>query len=55
MSPSKDDYGENTTVTKILTITYEEGGKKETASYPIIIVNDVKSITMHQTPKQVTM
>ena len=51
MSPSKDDYGENTTVTKILTITYEEGGKKETASYPIIIVNDVKSITMHQTPK----
>ena len=51
MSPSKDDYGENTTVTKILTITYEEGGKKEIASYPIIIVNDVKSITMHQTPK----
>ena len=51
MSPSKDDYGENTTVTKILTITYEEGGKKETASYSIIIVNDVKSITMHQTPK----
>ena len=51
MSPSKDDYGENTTVTKILTITYEEGGKKETAGYPIIIVNDVKSITMHQTPK----
>ena len=51
MSPSKDDYGENTTVTKILTITYEEGGKKETASYPIIIVNDVKTITMHQTPK----
>ena len=51
MSPSKDDYGENTTVTKILTITYEEGGKKEIASYSIIIVNDVKSITMHQTPK----
>ena len=51
MSPSKEDYGTNTTVTKILTITYEEGGKKETASYPIIIVNDVKSITMHQTPK----
>ena len=51
MNPSKDDYGENTTVTKILTITYEEGGKKETASYSIIIVNDVKSITMHQTPK----
>ena len=51
MSPSKEDYGTNTTVTKILTITYEEGGKKETASYSIIIVNDVKSITMHQTPK----
>ena len=51
MSPSKEDYGTNTTVTKILTITYEEGGKKETASYPIVIVNDIKTITMHQTPK----
>ena len=51
MSPTADDFGTNTILNKTLTITYTEGGVTETVSYPITIVNDVKSIAMHTTPK----
>ena len=46
MTPST--FGTNNTVTKTLLIT--DSGV--TANYPITIVNDIKSITIKQTPKQ---
>ena len=51
MSPTAADFGNSTTLNKTLTITYSEGGKTETINYPITIVNDVRSIAMHTTPK----
>ena len=51
MSPTAADFGSNTTLNKTLTITYTEDGKTETINYPITIVNDVRTVAMHTTPK----
>ena len=50
MSPT--NYDSTNKVNKTLTIKYIEDGVSGTASYPITIVNDVKSITVSQMPKQ---
>lgn len=49
MSPAS--YDNTNKVNKTLKITYEEDGKSETIDYPITIVNDIKKIEMHTTPK----
>ena len=51
MSPTAENFGSNTTLTKNLTISYTEGGKPGTVAYPITIINDVQSIIMNQNPK----
>ena len=45
MSPTS--YGSSQKVDKTLTIEYSEGGITKSINYPITIVNDVKSITVH--------
>ena len=50
MSPAASDYTNNK-VSKTLTITYTENGVTEDISYPITIINDVKSISVTTEPK----
>ena len=47
MSPAS--YGSTNKVNKTLKITYTEDGVTGTVDYPIEIINDVKSITVHST------
>lgn len=44
-------YDSSNKISKTLVITYEKDGVKETENYPIEIINDIKSITIHTTPK----
>ena len=47
MSPSS--YDSTNKLAKTLKLSYTEGGKTETADYPIEIINDIKGITVHST------
>ena len=49
MSPAS--YDSTNKVSKTLKISYTEDGVTEEVDYPIEIINDTKSITMHTTPK----
>lgn len=49
MSPSS--YDSTNKINKTLKIKYSEGDIEKTVDYPIEIINDIKSITMHSTPK----
>ena len=51
MSPAS--YDSTNKVDKTLKITYTKDGKTGTVNYPITIVNDVKSITVHSTNHKV--
>jgi hypothetical protein len=51
MSPSAEEFKSSTTINKTLKITYIQDGVSKTIDYSITIVNDVKEITMHTTPK----
>ena len=47
MSPNASEYGADYTLSKTLKIEYTKDGVTGTVNYPITIVNDVKSITIH--------
>ena len=49
---SQSLYGDSQKVTKTLKIEYTEDSITETVNYPIEIINNVKTIAMHDYPKQ---
>ena len=49
MTPSTFDS--SNTLTKTLKVTYSKDSINESVNYPITIINDIKSIAMHTTPK----
>ena len=53
MSPNASEYGADYTLSKTLKIEYTKDGVTGTVNYPITIVNDVKSITIHTIPTKV--
>ena len=53
MSPNASEYGADYTLSKTLKIGYTKDGVTGTVNYPITIVNDVKSITIHTIPTKV--
>ena len=54
MSPNASEYGADYTLSKTLKIEYTKDGVTGTVNYPITIVNDVKSITIHTIPTKVS-
>ena len=54
MSPNASEYGSDYTLSKNLKIEYTKDGVTGTVNYPITIVNDVKSITIHTIPTKVS-
>ena len=54
MSPNASEYGADYTLSKTLKIEYTKDGVTGTVNYPITIVNDVKSITIHTMPTKVS-
>ena len=44
-------FGSNTTYTKTIDLTYTEDGKSDTVSFPITVINTVKSISMKTNPQ----
>ena len=49
MSPDETNFVDNK-YSKTLKISYKEDEATKTVNYPITIINDIKSITMHTTP-----
>ena len=54
MSPNASEYGADYTLSKTLKIEYTKDGVTGTVNYPITIVNDAKSITIHTIPTKVS-
>ena len=50
MSPQAGDFTNNT-LTKNITVSYTEGTVTDTVNYDITIINDIREITVHTTPK----
>ena len=53
MSPVASEFGADNTISKTLKITYTKDGKTGTVNYPITIINDVQTITVHSTNHKV--
>ena len=51
MTPTYAEFASDMTLSKTLKIEYTEDGKTGTVNYPITIINDVREISVHTTPK----